>query len=255
MKPNRQAWLDLTKRVEGETFVNDPRDPGGPCKYGVTVPTLTAWRRKPATVEDIQRLSWDDVCPLYSARYWGAVQGDKLPAGLDVAVADMAVHSGVRQAARTLQRVLACEQDVHIGPETLERARAAKLPDLLAAYRDARMAFLKSLPTWATFGPGWERRVMTAHAVACSLADAQADEQPRPSAELHWRITTQAIGATAGAVLAALPAARDAYQQATSATAPLADLATWVPAALGLVVAVLTLGMLARRALKLANAQ
>ena len=255
MKQNRAAWLDLVKRVEGEAFADDPRDPGGACRFGVTIPTLAAWRRQPVTADDIRKLTWEESCGLYSARYWGACQGDKLPPGLDVAVADMAVHSGVQRAAKTLQRVLGCEQDGHIGPETLEACRRAKLPDILHSFRDARLGFLRQLPAWTTFGVGWAHRVETVHAVAASLAQAQEAEAPEPTPRAKSRINAQAVVAAAGAVVAAGPSIKDAYVQTTQATAPLAELASWLPVAIGLLVAALTIGMLARRGLKLADQQ
>jgi lysozyme family protein len=255
MKENRPAWLDLVRQVEGDAFSNEPRDPGGACRYGVTLPTLAAWRRQPVTIDDVRKLEWPECAELYSARYWNVIQGDKLPPGLDVAVGDMAVHSGTRQAARTLQRILGCQQDGHIGAKTLEAARAARLPDILLAFSAQRLAFLRTLPGWATFGRGWVARLDRVQTVALALSVAQVDNKPEPTSVARTKISTQAVLAAAGAVVAAVPAGRDAYVQATRATASLAELALWLPTALGLLVALLTVAMLSRRALRLADQQ
>jgi lysozyme family protein len=253
VKENRQRWLDLVKQVEGG-FCHLPGE-AGCTNFGIRQETLAAWRRKPVTEEDVRKLTWDEACTIYSARYWGAVAGDRLPPGLDVAVADMAVNSGVRQAAKTLQRVLGCKPDGHVGPATLEACRRATLPDILTAFRDARLGFLRGLPTWSRFGRGWENRVTQVHAVALGLAREQAAETPQPIPVAKRTINTQAVVAAAGAVVAAIPAGRDAYSQATAATASLGELAVWLPAAIGLLVALATVFMLARRGRKLADQQ
>jgi lysozyme family protein len=241
-------------RVEGG-WSDDPRDRGGCTNLGVTLPTLSAWRRRECTPDDLRKLTTDEACALYSARYWGAVQGDKLPPGLDLAVADMAVNSGVRQAAKTLQRVLGAKSDGHVGPVTLEAARRPGLPALVKAFGEARLAFLQRLPAWPTWGKGWTNRVAAVQAEAMRLAQEQGSEAPEPTQVAKIKLTTQAIVAAGGAVIAALPAAREAYVQATSATASLGELAAWMPASIGLLVALLTLGMLARRGLQLADQQ
>lgn len=253
MKENRQRWLDLIRKVEGG-FCHLQNEPG--CtNFGVTQAVLAQWRRQPVTDDDMRRLTWDEACALYSARYWGAIQADKLPPGLDLAVADMAVHSGVRQAAKTLQRVLGCKSDGHIGSLTLDACRRATFPDILLAYRDARLAFLQRLPGWLRFGAGWASRVEQVHAVALGLSQVQAAERPEPTPVARRTINIQAAIAATGTVVASLPAAKDAYVEITRTTAPLAELAAWLPVALGLGVALLTVAMLARRGLRLASQQ
>jgi lysozyme family protein len=254
MKDNRIIWLDLIKRVEGG-WSDDPRDRGGCTNLGVTLPTLSAWRRRECTPEDLRKLTWDEACALYSARFWGAAQGDKLPPGVDVAVADMAVNSGVRQAAKTLQRVLAVKPDGHVGPATLEAARRRLPGDLVKAYGEARLAYLQRLPGWTTFGKGWSNRVAAVQATALRLAREQAFDAPESTQVTKIKISSQVALAAGGAVVAAIPAAREAYLQATSATASLGELAAWMPASIGFLVAVLTLAMLARRSLLLADQQ
>jgi lysozyme family protein len=254
VKENRQRWLDLVRQVEGG-FCQLEGDAGGATNFGVTQAVLAAWRRQPVTVEDVQRLQWTEACAIFSARYWGTVAGDRLPPGLDLAVADMAVHSGVRQAARTLQRVLGCKPDGHVGPATLEAARRAKHPDILIAFCDARMAFLQRLPGWTRFGRGWRSRVEQVQAAALDLAKVQAGEKPEPIAVAKNRINLQAATAAIGAVVAAGPGIKDAYVSTTTATAPLTELAAWLPTAIGIGVAALTLLMLARRARLLAQQQ
>jgi lysozyme family protein len=249
MKQNRNAWLDLVLEVEGE-FSDHPKDKGGPTFRGVTLETLAAWRRQPVTVEDLKALTDDEIAGLYSARYWNVVKGDQLPPGLDVLVADIAVLCGTRRAAEMLQEAVRVEIDGHIGPVTIEAARRAKLDDLISAVHERRMAFLRSLPTWPTFGRGWTNRCLQVVSIATDLADQQP--APAPAAVAVSRINTQTVAATVGIIVAAAPAMRDAYEQTASATTGLSGLAPWLPVAFGAVAAacVLLLSLRGKSAVK-----
>jgi lysozyme family protein len=58
-----------------------------------------------------------------------------------------------------LQRVLGLTEDGAIGPNTLAKTISIDSSKLIADYNAARLEFLQSLPTWATFGKGWGNRV------------------------------------------------------------------------------------------------
>ena len=87
-------------------FVNHPRDPGGATNRGITHITLADWRGGPVTAEDVRTMSEAEAREIYRSKYWNAIQGDNLPAGVDLAVFDLAVNSGVGRAARMLQQQL-----------------------------------------------------------------------------------------------------------------------------------------------------
>jgi lysozyme family protein len=99
------------------------------------------------------------VAPLYKKRYWDAVHGDDLPSGVDLVVFDCAVNSGVGRASKLLQRAAGVTDDGKIGPGTLQAVMAKDPKDLVDSFCDQRQAFLEALPTFATFGKGWSRRV------------------------------------------------------------------------------------------------
>jgi hypothetical protein len=50
-------------------FTNKPADKGGPTKYGITQKTLTAWRQKPATIQDVKDLTLDEAFQIYKKLY------------------------------------------------------------------------------------------------------------------------------------------------------------------------------------------
>lgn len=155
MKENFRFCLDQVLRYEGGK-VDHPKDPGGRTAFGVTQKVYDAWRVKQGKPkDDVFNIARSEIEAIYRQEYWDRVRGDDLPAGLDLAVFDYAVNSGVSRAVRHLQGVVGVAQDGVIGPATLQAVRAYVALSLC----DRRLAFLKGLATWVTFGKGWSSRV------------------------------------------------------------------------------------------------
>jgi lysozyme family protein len=163
-----EAFAALLKHEGG--FVNHPKDPGGMTNLGVTKRTWEDWINHPVNEEDMRALRPGTVEPLYRQRYWAAIRGDELPAGIDYATFDYAVNSGVSRAASALQAALGAKQDGVIGPKSLAAAHDADPEVVINELCDARLAFLRGLPTWPTFGKGWWSRVEQVRAKARDLA-------------------------------------------------------------------------------------
>lgn len=152
-------------------YVDHPNDPGGATNLGITLATLSAWRGRPVTKQEVRDLTKAEAGAIYRTRFWNAVQADALPPGLDLVVFDFAVNSGPARAVKTLQSVVGVAQDGAVGPVTLAAIkRAPGVVTIITDLSDARMAFLRSLPTWATFGRGWTRRVGEVEAAAFAAA-------------------------------------------------------------------------------------
>jgi lysozyme family protein len=158
MKSTFDLAMRLLLRHEGG-FVNHPKDPGGMTNLGVTKAVWDAHTGKPATEADMRALTPKAVQPVYKARYWDAVCGDDLPHGLDYCLFDCAVNSGPGRAVKLLQYVLHLKVDGVIGKNTMAAIMAADPVALIEDYNQRRLDFLKSLPTWETFGKGWGKRV------------------------------------------------------------------------------------------------
>lgn len=173
-------------------FVDHPRDPGGATNLGITRAVLAEWRGAEVTADDVRALTEAEAREIYLARYWNVIRGDQLPPGLDLAVFDFAVNSGPRRAARALQRVLNVEQDGVIGRVTLSAARAADRAEAIDALCELRLAFLRGLDTWSTFGRGWQRRVEAVRSAAQAMA-----REGLPILEAARTDTVKASAATA----------------------------------------------------------
>lgn len=138
-------------------YVNDPDDPGGATKYGVTLGTLRRLGLDltgdgAVTAADVQRLRRAQAVEIFLRDYYAGPGIDRLPAMLRPSVFDMYVNSGA-SAVKILQRLLTqlgwpLADDGVIGPKTeaAAAAAAAQLPDGLAdAYAMARRGYYYAL--------------------------------------------------------------------------------------------------------------
>ena len=158
MNKNWDKSFDLVIVNEGG-FVNNPKDPGGPTNWGCTQTVWEKYIGHPVTVDDMKALTKEDVKPLYKRNYWDAVHGDSLPSGLDYCLFDCAINSGVGRSARFIQEIVGVFADGAIGNNTVTAINLIKPVTLINEFCDKRQAFLESLPTFATFGKGWTKRV------------------------------------------------------------------------------------------------
>jgi len=168
MQSNWDTCFAHVIRSEGG-YVNHVSDPGGMTNLGVTKTVWEEWVDRAVTEAEMRALTPMLVEPLYRAKYWDRVKGDDLPEGVDYCVFDAAVNSGVRRAAQWLQTIIGAVPDGAIGPKTLASVMAKPTKDLIQEYSAQRLAFLKSLSTWKTFGKGWERRVKKVEETALSM--------------------------------------------------------------------------------------
>lgn len=239
MAPDRFAACLAEVLAQEGGYVDHPKDPGGATNMGITQATLSDWRDRPVSKFEIRTLTRAEAVAIYRARYWDAVRGDDLPAGLDLVAFDPAVNSGVRRGVQWLQRALGVAADGRVGPVTLSYAHSA---DAVRAIRQAcayRTGFLQGLKTWGTFGTGWSRRVARVEAVAIRMATEASGAKARPVLlEAKAAAGKKATGAatSAGGVAAG-----------GGATTTLADLPEWALVAVAIVVVLAVINLLGRR--------
>lgn len=187
MRGNFEICLKELWRMEGG-YVDDARDAGGATKYGITIATLSGWRKRPVTKTEVQALTRDEAADIYEVWFWKPVKGDDLPSGMDAVAFDAAVNSGVSRGAKWLQGALGVTADGKIGPATLAAARAADPIITVNRALDARLAFMKvakntktGAPLWPTYKNGWQRRIDEMRVFATHLAGADERPAPRPA--------------------------------------------------------------------------
>lgn len=143
----------VTEKWEGG-WSDHPADPGGKTMYGITLATYRQFYPK-ATGADLRNITKANARAIYEQNYWRPVSGEILAAGVDLAVYDAGVNSGISRAKKWLSASVGGTP-----AETVKRICAK------------RLGFMQSLKIWRTFGRGWARRVadIEAKGVAWALA-------------------------------------------------------------------------------------
>ncbi|MDB5849770.1 MAG: hypothetical protein JWP29_3522 [Rhodoferax sp.] len=157
---NLQPALILIFGSEGG-YSNDANDPGGPTKYGITLATLTAWRKASQTEADVKALTLTEAQTIIASEYANPIRFNDLPSGLDYAVLDFAVNSGPATAAKVLQKLVDATPDGILGVKTLAAIATQDVSRLVNGYCDARQAYVESLTNFSSFGKGWTTRIAT----------------------------------------------------------------------------------------------
>jgi len=142
----------LSPVAEGSAYVDNPRDPGGPTKYGITIATLSHELRRQATPADVRNISLNMAARIYRAKYWNAIGADNLPTGVDLLAFDICVNMG---CGRALQ--------------FLAETKGLTPHDRVMRLDALRLGFWKRLAIWASFHNGWTRRETACKAEALKL--------------------------------------------------------------------------------------
>jgi lysozyme family protein len=132
-------------------YVNDPNDPGGETKWGISkssYPNL-----------DISTLTRDQAIAIYKSDFWDKINGDAMPPGIGFQVLDFAVNSGISTAIRALQRAVGVADDGNFGPVSMAALKSADPADTIMRFLAERLLFMTGLSGWASFGRGWARRI------------------------------------------------------------------------------------------------
>ena len=87
-------------------YTNDAADPGGPTNWGITIFDARMYWKPGATAADVRAMPKSVAEQIYRDKYAAVVQYDLLPAGVDYAVLDYGINSGVGRAAKVLQRLV-----------------------------------------------------------------------------------------------------------------------------------------------------
>ena len=134
-------------------LVDDPNDPGGLTKYGISQAAFPDL--------DIRNLTPEQALGIYATHYWEPAKCPALPQKLALVHFDAAVNCGVGQAARFLEQAVGVAVDGIVGPITI--AAAWKATDAVDAYLSVREAFYRRLaqanPAEGVFLEGWLNRL------------------------------------------------------------------------------------------------
>lgn len=147
---NFDIALDRLMDHEGG-YVNDPNDPGGETKWGVS--------KRSYPDLDIKNLSKEDAKVIFRRDFWDRINGDKVHDGVAWQLADFAYHSGPETAVRYYQRALGVADDGRWGPVSMKAAETMSESDQIQLIVAERLDFMTRLRNWPNHGRGWARRM------------------------------------------------------------------------------------------------
>lgn len=147
--------FDFVMELEGgERLTDDPHDPGGLTRWGISQ------RAHPSV--DIRALTREAAHGIYDRDYWRRVRGDDLPLPIGLMVFDAAVNQGAVTAVKFLQRAVGVSPDGVLGPVTMNavaKAERVQLLEQLATLRINRYLSLDNAVEEA-YERGWITRVI-----------------------------------------------------------------------------------------------
>lgn len=169
---NFQAGYDFIEQPsnDGQPLHITTGDPGGATVYGWT---YTTWCRA-APLYGADDISMDafkaqtkaSLEPLTHTVFWNAIQGDRLPSGIDVFWFDFQFGSG--RATKQLQAALGTYPDGNVGKLTLAAASMHDPVTTLTTMLHARLAYYDACGFRVKW-PGLYRRANACWALAISL--------------------------------------------------------------------------------------
>src|SRR5215217_7519509 len=113
-------------------YTNHPSDPGGPTNFGITIHDARKYWKPGATAADLRSMPLTVAREIYKKQYWDALNCDALPPGVDYAVFDYGVNSGVGRSGKVLRRLLGFPDNTHVvTAEVAAAAGKAKARDLV----------------------------------------------------------------------------------------------------------------------------
>ncbi len=187
MKENYTLFVErMIFRYEGN-YGWSKEDPGGPTKFGVTCFDLAEHLHEPmnsmaAWAPRVKAMTLATADEIYRTKYATACQFDALNSGCDCVVFDFGVNSGPSRAIKFAQVVAGAVSDGIMGPQTIGHINGMDTATFVNKLCDARLAFLRRLGTWGTFGRGWTARVRDLRSYSLSLVapDLTVAGYPQP---------------------------------------------------------------------------
>lgn len=132
-------------------YVNDPQDPGGETKYGIS-------KRSYPNV-DIKNLTLDGAKQIYMDDFWLYLRCDRMNPSLAEFVFDFAINSGRETVAEKLQQAVGTLPDGKIGPATLAALNQKPVLQVVRLLFVERLKIMASSAGYPRFKNGWFARV------------------------------------------------------------------------------------------------
>lgn len=104
-------------------FANDPDDSGGPTMKGVTIATYKEYCKRKGrptpTVNDLKKITNDEILDLANLLYWSKIQGDKIHNQSIAELCFDCIWGSGTGYIKVIQKVLGVSADGIFGPQSL----------------------------------------------------------------------------------------------------------------------------------------
>jgi len=160
----KEIALPLVLRYEGG-YTNNPLDKGGATNKGIIQTEYDRYRKeKNLVLQSVKLITDDEVRDIYLNKYWLAGKCDQISSSkIAVIHFDTCVNTGLKQAAKFLQRTVNVVDDGIIGEKTIANVNKSEIMDVVNNYinqrRDFYQLIVKRNPTQQVFLKGWLNRV------------------------------------------------------------------------------------------------
>lgn len=152
-----QAFDRLVDERHEGGYVNDPKDPGGETRYGIS--------KRSYPHEDIANLTLDRARAIYLRDFWVPLACDQLPELVRYQLFDLAVNTSAPgrpvTAVRMLQGAAGAQIDGQLGPETIRMSNAMDQDVLLRRLQAVAIRYYTAIaqPQRDRFLAGWMNRL------------------------------------------------------------------------------------------------
>lgn len=162
-----EDYLKVILKHEGG-YVNNPNDPGGATKYGISLRFLKDNKIDINTdgrvdSKDIVSITIEEASDIYFRYFWSKMNLEHINNDLlKLHLFDMGVNAGTKSAIKLLQKMIGVTPDGIIGKLTLAAIDSYK-GNIVADYASARLSYYHRLtiknPKLKVFMKGWTNRV------------------------------------------------------------------------------------------------
>lgn len=163
MKSNLPQVMDWVFLHEGGYAERDS-EPGGAVNMGISFTAFKDWWKKTRkegepTFANLKALTRAEAETIYETWFFAPMGFDKLPSGVDYALVDLAVNSGVSGALKATSRQLLFPVTGRMTPQLSWALRFRDSRAVINAICDARLALMRSSSKWERFKDNWTKRV------------------------------------------------------------------------------------------------
>ena len=172
----KQAFELVLTFEGGDKITDDPDDPGGLTRWGIsqrTYPDL-----------DIRNLTREDAAAIYRRDYWRPLGCRDYEYSKALMLFDCAVNQGVPAAARIAQVVVNVVVDGIIGPKSHAAIMEIESGAFVSRYCVQRLDRYRQTKGVDRFFKGWAKRVLSVHAIGMAYAFDE-DNKQSPASKSH----------------------------------------------------------------------